>query len=159
MKIIFLDIDGVLNGRYTEESFGGYVFVSDEKIILLKEIVDSTNANIVLTSTWRRGWYIKDRHPSQSSEEVWLFEALQEKLGEYGLELTDYTEELGHRGEEISKWLKNHNGEAVESYVVIDDMDEDELRPHTSRLIKTNSAEALTESDVDEAIKILNLNL
>ena len=26
------DIDGVLNGRYTEESFGGYVFVSDEKI-------------------------------------------------------------------------------------------------------------------------------
>lgn len=156
MKIIFLDIDGVLNGRYTEETFGGYVFVSDEKISLLKEIIDRTNAQIVLVSSWRIGWFLKDHYPTYFGEEVWLFEALQEKLGEYGIELMDYTEELGNRGEEISNWLKKHNREMIESYVVLDDMDEDELRPHTNKLVQTNSAEGLTESDVGEAIKILN---
>lgn len=156
MKVIFLDIDGVLNGRYTEETFGGYVFVSDDKILLLKEIVDSTDAKIVLSSTWRRGWFLKDRYPSYSGEEVWLFEALQEKLGEHGIELMDYTEEFGSRGDEIGKWLKNHTGEPIESYVILDDMDEDELRPHTNRLIQTNAAEGLTEGDVEDAIELLN---
>ena len=156
MKIIFLDIDGVLNGRYTEETFEGYVFVSDEKVQLLKEIIDSTDAQVVLSSSWRRGWFLKDHYPSYSGEEIWLFDALQQKLGEYGIELMDYTEELGHRGEEISKWLKAYTGEPIDSYVVLDDMNEEELRPHAKQLIQTDAGSALTEKDVELAIKLLN---
>ena len=156
MKIIFLDVDGVLNDRYTEETFEGFVFVSDEKILLLKEIIEATEAQIVLTSTWRKGWFYKDHDSTYNGEEVWLFEALQEKLNEYGIELFDYTEEAGHRGDEISSWLKKHNGETIEAYIVIDDMDEDELRCHSARFIQTDFEVGLTEHHVDQAIKLLN---
>lgn len=156
MKIIFLDVDGVLNNRYTEETLLGYVFISDEKIILLKELIDATKAEIVLTSTWRRGWFYKDHCSSYNGEEVWLFEALQAKLQEYDIELMDYTEEYGHRGYEISEWLKNHNDDTIESYIVIDDMDGAELRAHSAHFIQTDFSEGLTEYHIEEAIKLLN---
>ena len=157
MKIIFLDIDGVLNDRYTEETFEGFVFVSDEKILLLKEIVEATDAQIVLTSTWRKGWFYKDHDSTYNGEEVWLFEALQEKLNEYGIELLDYTEQLGHRGEEISKWLKTHKGDEVEAYIVLDDMDESELHQHSAHFIQTDFEEGLTEAHVEQALRLLDM--
>ncbi len=156
VKIIFLDIDGVLNNLYTKETFEGFVFVEDEKILLLKEIIESTNAEIVLTSTWRKGWFYKEHNNSYNGEEVWLFEALQEKLNEYGIELFDYTEEIGLRGEEISKWLEDNNDKKIESYVVIDDMDESELHQHTSYFIQTDIEEGLTKMYVEQAISLLN---
>ncbi|MFR1854625.1 MAG: HAD domain-containing protein, partial [Beduini sp.] len=56
MKIIILDIDGVLNCEYCKIKIDGVHFVMDEKIILLKQLVDRTGAKIVLSSTWRYGW-------------------------------------------------------------------------------------------------------
>lgn len=47
MKIIFLDIDGVLNYENSKSK------VEEEKVKLLKEIVDKTGAEIVLSSDWR----------------------------------------------------------------------------------------------------------
>ena len=62
-KIIFLDIDGVLN---TEDSFRYmpapdapeilYVGIDDDKLLNLKHIVDATGAEIYLTSTWKNNW-------------------------------------------------------------------------------------------------------
>ena len=55
-KIIFLDIDGVLNSMdYFEQTKDckGYTEINPEKVKLLKEIVDRTGAEIVLSSTWR----------------------------------------------------------------------------------------------------------
>ena len=57
MKVIFLDIDGVLNYSGCKEKIGGIFFVNDERIKILKEIIDKTNAKIVLSSTWRSGWW------------------------------------------------------------------------------------------------------
>ncbi len=156
MKIIFLDIDGVLNNLYTKENFEGFVFVEDEKILFLKEIIESTNAQVVLSSTWRKGWFYKDHDNSYNGEEVWLFEALQEKLNEYGIEFFDYTEEFGCRGEEILKWLENYDGEQIESYVVIDDCDEEELHQHLEQFVQTYIEEGLTELHVEQAIRLLN---
>jgi len=47
MKLIFLDVDGVLNRDSTEGKF------ADECVELLAEIVNRTQAKIVLSSTWR----------------------------------------------------------------------------------------------------------
>lgn len=47
MKIIFLDIDGVLNYENSKSK------VEEEKVKLLKEIVGRTDAEIVLSSDWR----------------------------------------------------------------------------------------------------------
>lgn len=57
IKIIFLDVDGVLNCRTTEDVFCGSVGIEDEKVSLLKQIVDSTKAVIVLVSSWKEWWY------------------------------------------------------------------------------------------------------
>lgn len=51
-KIIFLDIDGVLNSiDYFAQTKGckGYTEINPEKVKLLKEIVDRTGAQIVLS--------------------------------------------------------------------------------------------------------------
>ncbi len=57
MKIIFLDIDGVLNSRQYDAERGtaeGNIDVS--RLLLLKQLIDQTGAKIVLTSSWRRHW-------------------------------------------------------------------------------------------------------
>lgn len=57
MKVIFLDVDGVLNSQDLFERCGEeLVPIDEENIRYLKEIVDATGAQIVLSSSWRYGW-------------------------------------------------------------------------------------------------------
>ena len=56
MKIIFLDVDGVLNSNKTEDVFRGFIGLDYSCIRLLKEIVDATSAEIVLVSRWKSRW-------------------------------------------------------------------------------------------------------
>ena len=158
MKIIFLDVDGVLNNTSTQETFEEYYFVEDEKIELLRQLVVRTGAKIVLSSTWREGWYAKERisNPSPSYlSAIRLFEALKQKLSEYGLELLSYTEDFGTRGEEIDLWLKNWNGEPIESFVILDDMYPEELQLHQEKLVQTVESFGLTQEDVEKAVTML----
>lgn len=59
MKVIFLDIDGVLNSdTYMEKqldnsSVGIESEIDPATLILLKKAVDTTGAKIVLSSSWR----------------------------------------------------------------------------------------------------------
>lgn len=115
MKVIFLDIDGVLN---TKETF----FKRKEKYIktkiwdyridlfrieYLKEIIEKTDAKIVLTSTWRKG-FEKDNGILMPI----LDDALEivEVLSKYKLEIYDITgiDKNGIRQEEIKEWLLNN---------------------------------------------------
>jgi hypothetical protein len=90
-KYIFLDIDGVLNtlnGNY--KRFCG-VNIIEEKLLLLKRLVDATNAEIVLSSSWRN-------YPT-SREDV------KKVLGAVGLSYKDCTPDFEGektRGGEIS---------------------------------------------------------
>ena len=124
--------------------------------MLLKEIIEKTKAEIVLSSTWRKGWVLKSENPCNSNEDVCLFEALEEKLADYDIELMGCTEEIGIRGEEITEWLENHNGEQVESYVVIDDSDEEDLEQFSTHFIQTDIKDGLTKTHVEQAIHLLN---
>ena len=52
VRIIFLDIDGVLNyGGCPDRAPSHCMGIANEKLLLLKQIVDATNAKIVLVST------------------------------------------------------------------------------------------------------------
>lgn len=158
MKLIFLDIDGVLNNDSTKEEVAGYTFVDDNKIALLKEIVDQTGAKLVLSSTWRRGWEIKEQIAEPTSfdmQDIRLFEALVEKLKQYGMELMSYTEDFGFRGEEIDKWLSSWQGEPVESFIILDDMGGVEMQPHSLRLVQTGFRDGLLPRHVQKAIRLL----
>ena len=57
MKVLFLDIDGVLNSCNTKAKVGFERAIEEDKIVLLEEIVERTKAEIVLISSWRENWY------------------------------------------------------------------------------------------------------
>ncbi len=156
MKIIFLDIDGVLNNIRTRVTFENFVFVDDDKIVLLKDLVEKTNSKIVLSSSWRTGWRFKEKNPRCANEDVRLFEALQRKLGEHNLELMSYTDHCWHRGKEIDAWLKAWQGEKIEAFVILDDMPKEDFAPNTSHLVQTDISKGLTPQNVKQAIELLN---
>ncbi|MDE6189696.1 MAG: hypothetical protein K2G37_05375, partial [Clostridia bacterium] len=58
MKIIFLDIDGVLNSRAYDRLRDWNILsdIDETRLPLLKKLVDTTGAKIVLSSTWRAHW-------------------------------------------------------------------------------------------------------
>jgi hypothetical protein len=76
-------------------------------------------------------------------------------LSEYGLELLSYTEDFGTRGEEIDLWLKNWNGEPIESFVILDDMYPEDLKLHQEKLVQTVESFGLTQEDVEKAVAML----
>ena len=162
MKVIFLDIDGVLNA---EDDFGEgkpnphfcyHRGISDEKLKRLKEIVDLTESKLVLVSSWKVGYskFLKDKE-----NEIGLY--LDNKLKEVGLELYDttikYDTDKGNsRGVEIALYLIDHKD--ITNYVVLDDderidYEKFNVLPH---LVKTSPLTGLTESIKDRAIKELN---
>ena len=61
-KVIFLDVDGVLNCHSTKDKCGDYIGIDDKKVALLKEIVDATGAIIILVSSWKEWWTNNPRY-------------------------------------------------------------------------------------------------
>lgn len=112
MKIIFLDIDGVLNSitsSITNEKTYSPEGLSKDAIGLLKFVIEHTNAKIVISSTWR----------SFGSAE-W-FKGLFEGHGWYLPPIIDITRRSKSgeiRGDQINAWLSINN---VENYICIDD--------------------------------------
>eukprot|EP00301_Raphidiophrys_heterophryoidea_P017133 c26944_g1_i1.p1 GENE.c26944_g1_i1~~c26944_g1_i1.p1 ORF type:complete len:140 (+),score=28.17 c26944_g1_i1:34-453(+) len=114
MKIVFLDVDGVLNGTKLGREVQGNLVRRLETIIL------ACSAEIVLTSNWR---FSKQRLP-----------LLSLALSQVGLTIHQHTPDLmsspaNHdadhgllRGKEIQTWLRE-NAELVTKWVVIDDWD------------------------------------
>ena len=51
MNIVFLDVDGELT--YSDYDNAETANIDIEKVKLLKEICDSTNAKVVIISSWR----------------------------------------------------------------------------------------------------------
>ncbi len=122
MKVLFLDIDGVLNSyRYdSERPTDDCNNIDETRLPLLKQLVDMTGAHIVLSSSWRAHWQKDETLCDEKGKE------LVSVLSRYGLRIFDKTHdryddpEKRDRGEEIQTWLDAHRGE-VEAFVIIDD--------------------------------------
>lgn len=158
MKVIFLDIDGVLNYRNCKYTLNGMYFVDPCKIELLKQIVDATDAKLVLSSTWRYGWL--DANKGIESNDAKHFKALVETLSTFNLKLFDRTPILGSmsdwipRGSEIDMWFNTYHGEPIESFVILDDRND--MKPYGRYLIQISESSGLTDVYVKRAIKMLN---
>lgn len=141
MKVIFLDFDGVLNCRkylLTHENQG--VAIDPERLALLKQIVDATDAQIVLSTSWREQWQNGD------SEIDRIFA---------GFRILDKTPQLPTgRESEIKSWLDDHP--EAGNFVVLDDafLGAEYLEGH---FVKTSFyGNGLDEAGVQKAIDILN---
>ena len=158
MKLIFLDVDGVLNCSSTKARLDTFIFVEEKKIELLKQLVDRTDAKIVLSSTWRHGW--ADLENGLDSRDARHFIALRDKLREYEIELFDYTAitngAMDRRGEEIGLWLEKHSEIMIDGMVILDDLNGMYVRPYAKHLVRTSFMKGLEEKHVELAMKILN---
>lgn len=152
MKVIFTDIDGVLNEDTTPtRTKSRVIFIDQEKLLRLKRIVEATGAKIVLSSTWRY-----DRDDTRYNGD---FLELQEAFHNVGLTFYSFTpvDAIGiRRGMEIKAWLGMHP--EVDRYIILDDeLFDFEERGLLPRLIKTEFGDGgLTEAHVQEAIDLLN---
>lgn len=152
MKVIFLDIDGVLNTEAYRENPDVDYFdapVSEIHLCLLEYLAKTTDAKIVLSSTWREYW---ENGKSQSDPFGVYINRLFKK---YGLAIFDKTPELRDRDDEITEWLKLHEGQ-IENYVIIDDFYFEWSEENEKHFIRTQDETGLDEEAVARAIRVLN---
>ena len=167
MKIVFLDIDGVLNRQRKASAFSGKQelqpdgqdeVIEEDRVALLSGLVHKTGARLVLHSGWR--FYFdgngKPTHPAA--------EKLIRILEKHDLSFFSFTPDLSDetirkermfslvKAKEILLWLQ---GQAVESYVVLDDL---ELHDETidAHQVRPDGSVGLTEHDVEKATAVLN---
>lgn len=149
MNVIFLDVDGVLNSLTTIETTpDNYRGIEQSKVALLKNLVDETDAVLVLISDWKTGWESEDKDNQDS-----LANYLDECLAKEGLEIYDCTYEARRkdRGKGISEWLHEHK---VKKWIVLDDETFDDFEKYhiSEHLVLTAEYFGLTEDDVEEAL-------
>lgn len=141
-KVLFLDIDGVLNSRRTCEAFDGFPHCYEPAhmarfdhvaIALIRRLCDKTGASIVLSSSWRHD-------PCKDTKIV----AVKHATG-LDLPIIDCTPDCnGPRGLEINAWLSAH--QEVTSYAIVDDND-DMLTEQKHRFVQTNFETGLSLQD------------
>ena len=160
-KIVFLDIDGVLNNTTdsqrhdcnSESKRKNSLFYSKRCVALLNELTEQTGAGIVVSSTWRIG------ETDATMETVLRGMGIEGKyLGMTGLEALK--EEYILRGNEILSWIKRNESLCGEyykfrSYVILDD-DSDMLLWQKDNYVNCDPTIGMTERTVFKAKAILN---
>ena len=142
MKVIFLDIDGVVCLHKNKINCDNEEVFDAECCRRLKEIMQQTGSKLVLSSTWR------------------LFpESIRDMLRQFkpfGIVKEDFigkTPLLDERGQEILSYLKKHS--EIDTFVALDDETyECEAFPY-DRLILTESHSGITEIVRDLCIQKL----
>lgn len=116
--VIFLDVDGVLNCSDTIEKCCGYNGIESKKVELLKQLVDATDADIVLISTWK-----KEYKTDEWGGSTQMGRYLVKKLREYGLIIYDKAPDISWRAraKEIKVWINNN--QPVDRMIILDDED------------------------------------
>lgn len=160
MKVIFLDIDGVLNVIPQGHDDYGAIF-HPHFVDNLRNIIESTEAKIVISSTWRySGLTIM--------KEMWSARDLPGEVIDITPSHIDMNRNLPfmerlERGSEIQEWLDNHP--EVTNYVILDD-DTDMMSHQLDNFVKTSEnldhngyidyGYGLTIECTEKAINILN---
>ncbi len=157
--IIFLDVDGVLNGHeYDDEAKS--CNIRRECVKRLNRIVGETGAKIVLSSAWRymvhggamtlSGFGYMLRTHGLSGHGADLIIGLTRK----DAEISDPSQIVEHqRAMQVLDWLGEFPGERP-NYLVIDD-DDDGFTHHGMPFLHTDGASGLTDADIPRAVAIL----
>lgn len=155
MKLIFLDIDGVFNyWRCESRAPSGCLGIDEEKVKLLRQIIDQTGAIVVLTSTWKIDWYRTECIEDLPKNGQYLVN----QLSKYKIPIYDKTKgtNWAKRGQGILDFIEELNY-SVEQFVIIDDESFDFLELGLEhRFVKTSFEDGLLPEHVDKAVNILN---
>ncbi len=159
MKVIFLDIDGVLDIFEPEKLLQELL---EPALLRLKRIVAETGAKIVVISNWRYGneKYIHRIKPeNEYIQECQNWKQLAETFRRFDLAIYDvspWEDGLKTRSEEIMHYLSSHSD--ITRFVILDDCYSDRYESYPelkSRLVFVDANRALQERDVELALSIL----
>merc|ERR1719285_158625 len=131
VRIIFLDVDGVINHPSSEN---GATTVCPECVNKLKSVLSHTSAKIVLSSTWR----LNKRHRKTLFRHL---RAIELDQGVVVGETRDLRKDEKNRAEEINDWLSNPKlykkkqitalaPWQVQTWVSLDDLDLAGIQPN-----------------------------
>jgi hypothetical protein len=153
MKVVFLDIDGVLNDsdflkpldRELREKTPE-IDIDPLRVELVNNICERTGAVIVLSTTWRELYPEGDAN-KPSCRSLLIKQGLRASIiGETPRTFS------AHRAHEISMWLDDND---VESYVVIDDDDTIEVFGNKAVRTEFYCGDGLTKELAERAVEIL----
>ena len=141
-KILFLDIDGVLNSAHVIDEQRRADAIDRDMVERVNRIIDATDCKIVISSSWRL---------------YHTFRNLKRCLTQHGMRdvAIDITPELdraeNNRGDEICAWLGIHP--EVTQFVILDDYnDMGDIKDH---LVQTTFKHGLQDEHVAKAISLL----
>lgn len=150
MKVLFVDIDGVLVTLASFKSYrksGSNAQADPACVEQLNLIVGKTGASIVLSSTWRMfGRPYMDQKFTEWGVAATIMDftpIIQTQDGDLTLSCS--------RGREIQTWLNNHPD--VQSFAIVDD--DDDMEHLTLRLVRTEFVTGLTVERADTIIRML----
>lgn len=151
MRVIFLDIDGVLN------SVSSFIYNNRLNLLGLSDILthqslcpiacsnlqyileEVPDLKVVITSTWRKYHSLDELRNMFSKNTI-----SSEKVIDATPAVSRY------RGEEIESFLNIHP--EVTEFVILDD--DTDMKPYRHRLVKTDSRNGLTFVDAENVIKM-----
>lgn len=150
-KVVFLDIDGVLNSekfaqnmrRETGVNVFGESILDAMAIRRLRVILERSGADVVLSSSWRV-------FPVQRKKAI-------EQLRRMGVVVMDQTPYMMDgdcsRGDEIKAWLDCHP--EVDRFVILDD--DDDMGELTNHLVQTTFWNGLKRKHIKRALEVLGV--
>jgi len=143
MKILFFDIDGIINSKRTAMAFGGYPWNAKSlenfdlvALALIRLLCEQTGSKIVLSSSWR-------------IDPDW-----KELADQLELPIIDRTpQQLSSiRGEEIADWLNSHP--EITQYAIVDD-NSDMLEEQLPYFVQTSAEDGLSYQNYLQLKKLL----
>jgi hypothetical protein len=150
-KVLFLDVDGVLNNAPVfRDRRLGHLPIDNLCVERMHDVIRATGAQIVLSSSWREiDWhelklqasFVFEMYEGIGSDRLWIRhdDRSTKRLS-------------GPRGNEIAEWLSRHP--EVTSYAIVDD-DGDMLDEQKPYFVQTHFDDGLTDDLAKQLIAIL----
>ena len=162
MRVIFLDIDGVLNTKENcSVKHGPFYGIEDNLLANFKILYNKSNieeeTRVVISSSWRKSlldWNYND---------YGLYNYLVEKLLKENIPILDVTPQdrsyHSQKGREIFRWLVLHEGiYNITNYLILDD-EECDYRNYgdwNEHFLKIDGDVGFTEDCIDKALGIFH---
>lgn len=142
MKVLFLDIDGVVNCQFTTQRHRGFIGIDPYMALLVARIPEATGCKIVLSSTWR----LNEEGREEVRQQVYDF--IDVTPSSFRID-----ERWSTRGEEIQAWLDEHP--EVTKYAILDD-DRSMLESQLPNYFNTSWLVGITDEISQKVIEHLN---
>jgi hypothetical protein len=162
MKVIFLDVDGVLNSKSWNDSHQNEIqdgiLIDNTKVELLSKLIESTKAIVVMHSGWRF-WFDSKFQPIRKESEILFDMLIKENISIHDTTPDHRTEKIKKnkklslvKAGEILEWISKH--ENIEQWVVLEDLNlnNSEVEKHQ---VRTGPKIGLTLENIREAEEIL----